>query len=132
MTDIGESQERRAAGLDLSRIEGRRRARARMWRDVMEREERSERSRVVPLPLALAAVILPFVAAWASASTVYAPERGPEARPLPEPLRALGREDRAPAEPGRYVDVWGPVEPWEAELLERRGHVRPAPDPTPR
>ncbi len=39
---------------------------------------------------------------------------------LPAALRAVGRHDRVPSEPGGYVDVWGPLAPWEARVLEGR------------
>ncbi|MDG1048931.1 MAG: hypothetical protein P8R46_01865 [Planctomycetota bacterium] len=43
---------------------------------------------------------------------------------VPAPLRELGRHDRAPAQPGGYVDLWGPLAPWEVRVLEGRGTTR--------
>jgi hypothetical protein len=43
---------------------------------------------------------------------------------LPAALRAVGRHDRVPSEPGGYVDVWGPLEPWEVRVLEGQGTSR--------
>lgn len=89
------------------------------------RLEASERrgSRVVPLPLALIAVALPFIVAWAAPRDSRA--REPRSTELTEPLRALARDTRVPAQPGAYVDVWGRPQPWEASWLERRGYVEP-------
>lgn len=106
---------------------GRRRP-SKLWRDAIATEQRSERARVVPWPLALAAVMLPFFAAWAAAEApVYSAPVEPTlvARELPLPLRALGRADRAADQVGAYVDVWGRTAPWEADALRRRGYVRP-------
>ncbi|MEM6571989.1 MAG: hypothetical protein AAF957_26475 [Planctomycetota bacterium] len=107
------------------------RAERRMWRDVVAREGREEHTRVVPLPFALAAVLLPFLAAWASAGSAI--ER--DDPPKPEliawssgPLGVLGRTDRAPERSGGYVDVWRAPEPWEADVLQRSGYVRPEKD----
>ncbi|QDV07687.1 hypothetical protein Poly30_32160 [Planctomycetes bacterium Poly30] len=85
--------------------------------------------RVVPLPIAVAAVLVPFLTVWAAAQ---APEQasarviqgaGAEARPLDEPFVFLGRDVRVPDDDGGYVDVWAVPAGWEAGLLQRRGAV---------
>ena len=79
--------------------------------------------RVVPLPLAVVAVCVPFLAAWtgdesprADASITGAHA---EARPLDEPFVLLGRDVRVPKEPGGYVDVWAEPKGWEVGFLLR-------------
>ena len=90
--------------------------------------------RVVPLPLAVAAVLIPFLTVWASAHTAQRADgqrvpgeriqgSGAEARPLDEPYVFLGRDVRIPESDGGYVDVWAVPSGWEAKLLQRRGAV---------
>lgn len=96
--------------------------------------------RVVPLPLAVAAVVIPFLTVWASADPgVPSAARGgalegpqailgshAEARPLDEPLVFLGRDDRLPETEGGYVDIWAVPSGWEASLLQRRAAQSPS------
>ncbi|MGD2018310.1 MAG: hypothetical protein PVJ89_09350 [Planctomycetota bacterium] len=77
--------------------------------------------RPVLLTLALVAAAAAGAAELAT-GPLRAGEVAAEAQ-LPAPLVELGRHDRVPASPGGYVDVWGPLAPWEARLLEGR---RPA------
>ncbi|MEM9380967.1 MAG: hypothetical protein AAGB93_13530 [Planctomycetota bacterium] len=118
----------RALGRERAPSGPRPRAERRMWRDVVDREGREEHTRVVPLPFALAAVLLPFLAAWASAGSEVAPERASALALRASsnaPMESLGRFDRAPARSRGYVDVWRAAEPWEVDALRRRGYVRP-------
>ncbi|MFT5732146.1 MAG: hypothetical protein ACI80K_000115 [Paracoccaceae bacterium] len=89
--------------------------------------------RVVPLPLAMAAVAIPFLTVWASAGEPRSAGQAlgrnqaiqgsrAEARPLDEPFVFLGRDVRLPATEGGYVDIWAVPVGWEADLLQRRGH----------
>ena len=79
-------------------------------------------------PLVVAAALVVAVAAGAEELT----RRGGGAstaevhdeRSLPTPLRAVGRHDRVPSEPGGYVDVWGPLAPWEVRVLQGQGTSR--------
>lgn len=94
------------------------------WREVLRRH-REERSRVLPLPLAFAAISFPFLCAWA----VGAEGAGEAARRGPAPrsaaLDVLDREHRATAPGEAYVDVHGAAAGWERELLARQGYVAP-------
>ena len=78
--------------------------------------------RVVPLPLALVALSLPALIAWAlPAESTNRSIRGAhaEARPLDEPFVLLGRDVRVPETPGGYVDVWAEPKGWETGVLLR-------------
>ena len=102
----------------------------RTFRAVIERLGRDERQRVVPLPVTIAAILFPFLAAWATASERAAGrESSPLARPDraggPSAVQALSRTSRAAIDPNGYVDIYGAPEPWESELLERHGYVAP-------
>lgn len=105
---------------------GRAASSTRPFREVVERVGRDERQRVVPLPLTFAAILLPFLAAWATAGPeqdVLPSATAPaSAREVPESLWVLGRASRIPADPDGYVDLYGPPKAWEAELLTRRGY----------
>lgn len=105
------------SGLDLGRV---RRMRSRRFRDTVHAIGREQRQRVVPLPLAIGAIVLPFLAAWAAAAPGGV-DAEPTAAPWPRPPAALDREHRLPSDPGGYVDVWGPAEDWERRLLGTTG-----------
>jgi hypothetical protein len=84
-----------------------------------------ERSSLLRRPLALGAALL--VTVVAGAQEVSRASRAGEVRAegaLPAALRAVHRHDRVPSEPGGYVDVWGPFEPWEVRVLEGQGTSR--------
>lgn len=116
--------------------QGRGRAEELASRDAAAREvllgRRQRRSRVVPIPVALAAIALPFLCAWAAGAD------GPAEIALRRPttdggpaLDVLDRTRRLPEDGEAYVDVHGPALPWEAELLVRQGYVSAVP-PHPR
>jgi len=111
------------SGLDLGRVQRLRTERSRdavTFRDTVRAIGREKRQRVVPLPLAIGAIVLPFLAAWAAAAPGAAgADRA--ASTWPRPPAALDREHRLPADPGGYVDVWGPAEEWEQRLLGAGG-----------
>lgn len=76
-------------------------------------------------PLALGAALV--VTVVAGAQEVSQAIRAGEVRAkdaLPAALRTVHRHDRVPSEPGGYVDVWGPFEPWEVRVLEGQGTSR--------
>ncbi len=86
--------------------------------------------RVVPLPLALVALTIPLLAAWAWPGPSQGPRQGEglldgirgshaEARTLDEPFVLLGRDVRVPEEEGGYVDVWAEPKGWEVGVLRR-------------
>ncbi len=88
-----------------------------------------DRSSPLRRPLVVAAAIVVAVAAGAEELTSRGDFGAPPAAvhdegALPAALRALSRHDRVPSEPGGYVDVWGPLAPWEVRLLEGRGTPR--------
>lgn len=115
--------ERSTLSIDPRAVEAKRVAMAqRLWRDAADAPP--PQTRVVPLPVAFMAVALPLLAAWATAEPgrAYVPERSAGARALPEPLETLGRGDRVQATGEGYVDVWGPLAPWEARFVEDRGY----------
>ena len=83
----------------------------------------SRGQRVVPLPLAIVALCIPFLAAWSGnegrRADVSIVGSQAEARPLDEPFVLLGRDLRVPEEPGGYVDVWAEPKGWEVGVLLR-------------
>lgn len=114
--------------------------RARLFREVIRAVGRRPYQRVCPLPMAFAAIAVPFLAAWATAAPDQAEshpfeseEAGRErAAKLPEaseapvnPWAILDRARRQPAEGSDYVDLYGPLEPWERDLVARQGYVAP-------
>lgn len=104
---------------------GRRTPSGRLFRDVVERLGRDERQRVVPLPVTFAAILLPLLAAWATASGPQEFAIAPDAtaREAPASLRVLDRGRRMPTDGAAYVDIYGAPEAWESELLVRRGYT---------
>ncbi len=110
--------------------------RARLFREVTRAIGRRPHQRVCPLPLACAAIAIPFLAAWATASPGPAQSDGtPDAgrfadsvavqAATPDPWAILDRARRQPADPATnaYVDLYGPLEPWEERLIARQGYV---------
>lgn len=99
----------------------------RTFRAVIERLGRDERQRVVPLPVTLAAILFPFLAAWAMGESGMegAGEPSLPGAESSSARAALCRTERAPLEANGYVDVHGPPADWECEVLERRGYVAP-------
>lgn len=110
--------------VDLERV-GRARRGRRRFREVVEAVGREEHQRVVPLPLAVAAVLVPFLTAWAVAHPGPEPAGTVAAsvaeRPWDErrPPAALHRERRLPEDPQGYVDLWAAPTEWEVQLLAR-------------
>lgn len=109
--------------VDLARV-GRARRGEESFNEAVEAVGREEHQRVVPIPLAVIAVLLPFLAAWASAQPLpreASTTRVSEAVAWTErrPPSAFARERRLPEDPNGYVDFWAPAEPWELRLLER-------------
>jgi hypothetical protein len=77
---------------------------------------------VVPLPLALVALSVPLLAAWAWPGAAGGSAiRGAhaEARPLDKPFVLLGRDVRVPETEEGYVDVWAEPKGWEVGVLRR-------------
>lgn len=109
----------------------RRRWSRRRFRDAIRGEaRRAPHQRVVPLPLTLAAVALPFIAAWATGAP---PDDG---APTPDALAwtrgaqgaaesLLDRGRREPDPGAGYVDLWAAPAPWEARAVASRGYVFP-------
>jgi len=122
------------------RVRGARRAR--LFREVTRAIGRRPHQRVCPLPLACVAIALPFLAAWATAATgadvpeALADGKIPEAiqpgslaaanRSATDPWAILDRTHRQPVEGHAYVDLYGPLAPWEQELIVRQGYVSKA------
>ena len=82
--------------------------------------------RVVPLPLALVALSVPFLSAWSTDDSLRGEGAAPgivgsqgEARPLDQPFVLLGRDVRLPETQGGYVDVWAEPQGWEVGTLLR-------------
>lgn len=109
--------------------------RARLFREVTRAIGRRPHQRVCPLPLAFAAIAIPFLAAWATAAP--SPVGGTDAAgerqaTMPKvnaaasnPWAILDRARRQPPEGSDYVDLYGPLEPWERDLVARQGYVAP-------
>ena len=114
--------------MTMSETEGRA-SKKRTFRAVIERLGRDERQRVVPLPVALAAILFPFLAAWATAADGASQARWAAKTSAAagecSAVHALDRLDRVATEGVGYVDIYGAPEPWECELLSRRGYVPP-------
>ena len=107
--------------VDVGRVGALRRRRRARFREIVEAVGREEHQRVVPLPLIAAALLLPLLAAWATAQPGAGGDRSAErsAKALAErrPPAVLDRERRVPADPNGYVDLWAAPTGWEARLL---------------
>lgn len=95
----------------------------------MNRPAHSRHTLPLRRPLLVATALVVTVAAaaqdpllWAAREAAPAPIRAEEQ--VAAPLVALGRHDRVPAEPGGYVDIWGPLAPWEVRVLQGHGTTR--------